>query len=196
MLLDRKVFFVKEQVAFMKLTGTYEIYDAETNVQVGVAKEEPAFMIKYLRLLVSKLMLPNRINVYDTDNGHLVFYIQKPVSFLRSKVFVHDSNGDPIGYFKGKILTIGGGFTVYDSNDREVARIIGDWKGWNFKFITSNEKELGTITKKWAGIGKEFFTSADNYVISLNNTTEIGLEHHKLLLAAGLAVDTVYKEHK
>lgn len=195
MLLDRKVFFVKEQVQLMKLTGTYEIYDAETNVKVGIAKEEPATMVKFLRLLVSKLMLPNRINVYDTDDQSLVFYIQKPISFLRSKVFVYDGNGDQIGYFKGKILTIGGGFTVYDSNDREVARIIGDWKGWNFKFISWNKQEIGTITKKWAGIGKEFFTSADNYVIYLNDAAEIGLEHHKLLLAAGLAVDTVYKEH-
>ena len=169
---------------------------SDLNVQVGIAKEEPGTMIKLLRLLVSKLMLPNRINVYDTENQSLEFYIQKPLSILRSKVFIYNSSGDNIGYFKGKILTIGGGFVVYDSDDREVAEITGDWKGWNFRFIDSHGKEIGTVTKKWAGIGKEFFTSADNYVISLNAIAELGLEQHKLLLAAGLAIDTVYKEHK
>lgn len=196
MLLDKKTYFVKEQVELMKLAGTYDIYDAETNIQVGIAKEEPGTMIKFLRLLVNRSILPNRINVYDSENQSLVFYIQKPMSFLRSKVFVYNSNGDHIGYFKGKILTIGGGFFVYDSNEREVAEIIGDWKGWNFRFVNSQEKEIGTVTKKWAGIGKELFTSADNYVISLNDAAESESEHNKLLLAAGLAIDTVYKEHK
>ncbi len=45
---------------------------------------------------------------------------------------------------------------------------------------------------KWAGLGKELFTSADNYIISLNE--EHSPENAALLLAAGLAVDTVYKE--
>ncbi|WP_273225673.1 hypothetical protein [Geosporobacter ferrireducens] len=59
----------------------------------------------------------------------MVFYIQKPLSFLRSKVFVYNNDGNSIGYFKGNILTIGGGFFVYDSNEREIAEITGDWKG-------------------------------------------------------------------
>ena len=54
------------------------------------------------------------------------------------------------------------------------------------------ENEIGNITKKWAGIGKELFTSADNYIIALNH--EPAPEKAILLLAAGLAVDTVYKE--
>ena len=41
-------------------------------------------------------------------------------------------------------------------------------------------------------IGKELFTSADNYIISLNE--EPTPADAVLLLAAGLAVDTVYKE--
>lgn len=52
--------------------------------------------------------------------------------------------------------------------------------------------EIGTITKKWAGIGKELFTSADNYIISLSQESDPVLA--ALLLAAGLAVDTIYKE--
>ncbi|HOY10682.1 MAG TPA: phospholipid scramblase-related protein, partial [Candidatus Omnitrophota bacterium] len=64
--------------------------------------------------------------------------------------------------------------------------------GWHFRFLDKAENEIGTITKKWAGIGKEFFTSADNYIIALNHEPEP--QKAVLLLAAGLAVDIIYKE--
>jgi hypothetical protein len=66
------------------------------------------------------------------------------------------------------------------------------WKGWNFRFLDKSENEIGAITKKWAGIGKELFTSADNYMIALNQEPEPAKAI--LLLAAGLAVDVIYKE--
>jgi uncharacterized protein YxjI len=78
--------------------------------------------------------------------------------------------------------------------EQPVAEIKGDWKGWNFRFLTPDGVEIGTVTKKWAGIGKEFFTSADNYMISLNEGRTLRPESAPLLLAAGLAIDTVYKE--
>ena len=67
----------------------------------------------------------------------------------------------------------------------------GDWKGWNFRLLNKAERELGTITKKWAGIGKELFTSADNYIVAFRGSAPA---QAILLLAAGLAVDTIYKE--
>jgi uncharacterized protein YxjI len=62
---------------------------------------------------------------------------------------------------------------------------------WNFKFL-SGETELGIVTKKWAGFGKELFTSADNYIISINGAPNPTI--NLLLLASGLAIDTVLKE--
>jgi len=50
------------------------------------------------------------------------------------------------------------------------------------------------VTKKWAGFGKELFTSADNYVISLSDHAPKERNVAALLLAAGLAIDIVYKE--
>jgi hypothetical protein len=68
----------------------------------------------------------------------------------------------------------------------------GGLEGMELPFLDVSDKEIGTITKKWAGIKKELFTSADNYIISLNQ--EPNPEKAMLLLAAGLAVDTIYKE--
>ncbi|HOJ79188.1 MAG TPA: phospholipid scramblase-related protein [Bacillota bacterium] len=194
MLLDRKLFFIKEQVDFMKLAGTYDIFDPDTNQQIGVAKEEPGQLIKLLRLLINKLLLPTTVNVYDLETNAVVFSIKKPFSFLRSRVEVRSRDGEFLGYFKSKLITLGGGFWVYDATDRQVAEIKGDWKGWNFKLLSETGLELGTITKKWAGIAKEFFTSADNYVIALNENENLSQKETILLLAAGLAIDIVFKE--
>lgn len=196
MLLDKKVYFIKEHVGFMKLAGVYDILDPETNSEIGCAKEEPGGFIKFLRLFLSKVLLPNLVKVYDSESEEALFYIKKPVSFIKSKVSIFNNNDEFVGYFKSKVFTLGGGFYVYDHNDQVVAEIKGNWKGWNFKFLSAQGKEIGTVTKKWAGLGKELFTTADNYVISINEEEEYGPEVSMLLLAAGLAVDIIYKEHK
>lgn len=194
MLLDRRLFFVKERVAVLKLTDTYDIFDPQTNQQIGIAKDEPSGGIKFLRLLVNKQLLPTTVNVYEQDTGALCFSIRKPGFFFRPKVSVFNAGGVYLGYFKGKILTIGGGFWIFDPQNQQVAEIKGDWKGWNFRFLAPDGRELGQVTKKWAGIGKELFTSADSYIISLSEMHGGMANLSLLLLAAGLAIDTVYKE--
>jgi uncharacterized protein YxjI len=81
---------------------------------------------------------------------------------------------------------------VFNHADAQVAEVKGDWKGWNFKYLDAAGKEIGTVTKKWAGLGKELFTSADNYVINVADGQSA--DFMALLLAAGIAIDTVYKE--
>lgn len=194
-MLTRNTFLVKERISALKLTDTYEVFDIETQQPIGVARDEPASWAKWLRLLVKKQMLPTTVNIYDGDQGEPRFSIRKPFTFIRAKVSVVDNNGSELGYFKAKIFSLGGGFFVYDTRDQQIAEVKGDWKGWNFKFIGPGGRELGTVTKKWAGIGKEMFTSADNYVISLSPGIAASESVKMLLVACGLAIDIVFKEH-
>lgn len=196
MLFDTKVFLIKEQAALMKLAGTYDIYDPVTGALIGAAKEEPGGLIKFLRLFINKLMLPNKINVYDHEGQSIAFSIQKPFTLFRSKISVFNQSGDNLGFFQSKVFTIGGGFWVFDPSENKVAEVKGDWKGWNFQFIGADGQVIGSITKKWAGAMKELFTSADNYVVSLEEAQELEPNRVALLLAAGLAIDTVFKEGK
>jgi len=194
-MLHLKTYLIKEHAAIMKLHDTYDIFDAETGKKVGVAKETISTFATLLRLFVNKQMIPTTVIVTDSDD-EVVFSIHRPFSLFRARVNIMTADGKHLGYFKSKILSIGGGFYVYDHNDRQFAEVKGDWKGWNFKFITSDGAELGTVSKKWAGFAKELFTSADNYVIALNDNVEQTEEGNMLLLAAGLAVDIIYKEGK
>jgi uncharacterized protein YxjI len=195
-MLDRKTFFIRERVGLLKLSDTYDILDPETQGQIGIAKEKPGTLVHVLRLLLDKQMLPTKVFVYEGDNPEdqqrLVFSIRRGFTLLRSRIDIVDRNGQVIGWFKSKLLSLGGTFYVFDAMGNEVAMVKGDWKGWNFQLLDGAEKEIGLVTKKWAGIGKELFTTADNYIISL--TQAANASSAILLLAAGLAIDIVYKE--
>ena len=193
-LLERTTFFIKERAGILKLTDTYDILDPSDGRTIGIAKEEPPTWAKYLRLVIKKHQLPTKVNIYESEGQPPVLSISRGFTLLRSKVNVITGDGHPLGYFKSKLFSIGGGFDVFDNQDQPVAEVKGDWKGWNFKFLTKTGREIGTVTKKWAGLGKELFTSADNYIISLSDLNGTSPAASALLLAAGLAIDVVFKE--
>ncbi|MDD3927607.1 MAG: phospholipid scramblase-related protein [bacterium] len=184
-------YFIKEHVSFMKLSDTYEIIDPASGNKVGHARESISAAMKLLRFFLGdyKMFMPTRVDVTDI-NDTVLFSIKKNWLW---KVSVLDRNGNQIGCFAKKRLAFGNFFDIFDGGGSKIGTVKGDWKGWNFKIIGENDGEMGTITKKWAGIGKELFTSADNYMISINDDRP-DLERSMVLLAAGLAIDTVYKE--
>jgi hypothetical protein len=195
-LLERRSFFIRERVAILKLTDTYDILDPITQQVIGIAKEEPAAWAKWLRLAVKKGQLPTRVNVYENENEPPVLSIYRGFTLFRSKVRVTAGDGASLGYFKSKFFSLGGGFNVFDDRDQQVAQVKGNWKGWDFQFLTQQGREIGKVTKKWAGFGKELFTSADNYIITINEDAGASQAAAALLLAAGLAIDVVFKEHE
>lgn len=188
-------FVVREHVGMLKLTDTYDVLDAATQDLIAVAREKPGGFILFLRFLINKQLLPTRVEIREGgEEGPLLFTITRGMTFLRSKVRVLDDKGVEIGYFKSKLFSFGGGFYVYDTSDKQVAEVKGDWKGWNFTFKGPGGEELGLVTKQWAGIAKELFTSADTYMVSLTGARGGGPVAKILLLAAALAVDVVFKE--
>jgi len=194
MLLKRNEWFIREHIAVLKLTDTYDIIDPASGAMLGIAREEPPAWAKYMRLLLSKKLMPSIVNIYPGEGVPPIMTIHRGVAWWSTKVSVRRANGTEIGYLKSKVFSLGGGFYVFDSMGRQVAEIRGDWKGWNFRFIGSDGSTLGTVSKKWAGIGKELFTTADNYMIALNASAPSGEDPRALLLAAGLAIDLVFKE--
>jgi uncharacterized protein YxjI len=192
-MLDRKTYVVKERVGFMKLASTYDLLDPQSGQPIGIAKEEPPGAVKYLRLLVNNRWLPTVVNVYERETDPPVLAIRRGVALFRPKVHVWATDRQ-IGYFQAKVLSIGPSFRIFDMQDREIGSVKGDWKGWNFQLLGPSGEELGRVTKKWAGLGKELFTTADTYVINIADAAAGRREVAQLLLAAGLAIDTVFKE--
>lgn len=192
-MLDRKTYVVKERAGVLKLTDTYDILDPDSGRQLGIAREEPPGIVKYLRLLGNNKFFPTAVNVYEREGEPPVLTIRRGVALFRPKVHVVTPERE-IGYFRAKVLSIGPSFRIFDMQDNEIGSVKGDWKGWNFQLLGPGGEELGRVTKKWAGLAKELFTTADTYVIALSDAAAGGPEVAQLLLAAGLAIDTVFKE--
>lgn len=174
----------------LKLTDTYDLLDPDTKEVIGQVRENVSGLIKVLRLLISKSLMPTRIEVKEGADTAPVLVIKRGVTLLRARVEVLDAQGRNLGYMKSKILSLGGGFHVFSPDDRRVAEVRGDWKGWNFKIVDTGGVEIGVVTKKWGGLGRELFTSADNYIIEVRD----GAATNALVLAAALAIDLVFKE--
>lgn len=186
-------YLIREHVGMLKLTDTYDILDGGTGQQLAVAKEKKGWLNSIAGLFMNKRNLPTRVDVHEGADisGPIAFSITRGFSFFRPTVKVLAGDGSLIGSFKSRLLTLGGKFGVYDASGNEVAMVKGNWVGWDFRFIASNGTELGVVSKKWSGIAKELFTTADNYVVAVHNPDPAAAT---LLLAAGLAIDTVYKE--
>lgn len=192
-LFDRNTYVVKERVGFMKLVSTYDLLDPQTGAAIGVAIEEPPGLIKYLRLMMNNKWLPTEVKVYEREGLPPVLTIHRGVAIFRPRVYVR-AGGATIGFFKARVLSIGPSFRIFDASEHEIGLVKGDWKGWNFQLLGPSGEELGRVTKKWAGLAKEFFTTADTYVIDLAPSGAGRRDVAQLLLAAGLAIDTVFKE--
>lgn len=192
-LFDRNTWIVKERPGVMKLVDTYDLLDAQTGQPIGIAQEEPPGIIRYLRLVMNNRWLPTVVNVYERQNEPPVLSIHRGVALFRPKVTV-STNQQQIGYFIRKVISLGPSFRIFDNQDREVGMVKGDWKGWNFQLLGPSGEELGRVAKKWAGLALELFTTADTYAITLAPAATGRRDVAQLLLAAGLAIDTVFKE--
>ena len=192
---DKKTLLIKERVGFLRFVDTFDIYDPVTGAQVGIAREKVSIAMKLLRLLVNKRLLPTRVEVRERDDAPVLMTLRRGIALLHARVTVRDAADMEVGLLKSKFFSIGGGFHILDAQEQPIAEVKGDWKGWNFRFLAPDGSELGKVTKKWAGLGKELLTSADNYIIALTDGRQLPRNAAMLLLAAGLAIDTVYKEH-
>jgi uncharacterized protein YxjI len=195
-MLNKTQYFIREHVGLLKLHDVYDIIDPVSNKTIGLAEEEPGLVVQLLRVATEKRNLPTRIFVRELKQGNVepgcVFSIHRGFTLLRARISVRDGEGREIGWFRRKLLTLGDSFDVFNAQGVQVARVKGDIVGWNFHFLDASDREVGTITKKWAGLGKELFTTADNYMIALNGPQSP--DNARLLLAAGLSIDIVFKE--
>lgn len=194
-LLNYNTLLVKEKAGLFKAAREYEFFDEQGN-KVGEAKEESGNIFKKFLKAFTNLndFMGFTINFYDV-NGQKVITIKRGFTLLFSKILVEDGNGILLGKFQQKFALLKFNFLVFDKSEAQIANLIGDWKGWDFKIVDSNNKEMAHINKKWAGLAKELFTSADNYVVNLNVAAS-DIEKRKILIAAAISIDMALKNKK
>lgn len=194
-MLERNRFVVREHVKFLTDRNTYDILDADTGEPLGTAHEQIGLTKRLLRWFVSKALLATRVEVREKPDDSLVFTIRRGAYVFRSRVEVLDSHGELVGWFRSKVLTISGGFHVYDRAGNHFAEVKGRLLGFDYRFVTPDGRvELGRVSKQWGGLAKELFTSADTYGVEVGEELNEQPLAKMLILAAALAVDMIYKE--
>ena len=196
-MLECNTFAITEHKKIFSSVQSYEIKNGENGEPVGAATENISGLTQALRWVMSKQLLPTLVEVREKPDDSLVFTLRRGWYLFRSRVEVRDAQGQLIGTFKSKFLTISGGFHVYDKDDNYFANVKGKMFGFNYKFLTEDGKvELGEVSKKLgglAGLAKEMFFSADKYYLKVNPELAEQPLAKMLLLAATLAVDIIYK---
>lgn len=194
MLLDRKVFLLKRKGgSFLKPEREYAIIDPETNEQLGTAREEPEGLLKHLRVVFKRALLPNQVNIYDA--GELVCRIK--IAPLCSKAFVFDRHGKLLGSLKSKFFS-GCFFHMLDAAEREIGQLKGLLKLWNFVLLSPHGREIGMVTKDWDGEGaEELKKNPQSFVVAVEDPNAHSLQViSALLLTAGVMMDQVLSGKK
>jgi uncharacterized protein YxjI len=194
MLLQHKTVLVKERAKLAKLTNVYDLIDPESGQTIGVAREEPSSLVKWARLFMKDMKLPTTINVYEGEGSAPVLSLKQGFAFVAPRVEI-TAGERSVGSFQAKALTLAGAFRTYDPQGTENGKVEGDWKGWNFAMTSSNGEELGKITKNWAGVGRGLL-GADTFVVASSDSAAGRPDNSALLLAAGLAIELVFKKRK
>ncbi len=195
-MLEPNTYLVKEQVKMFASHMTYDIFDGDSEAKepIAIAEENIGFMTKMLRWFISKQLMPTRVEIREKPDNSLVFSISRGFYIFRSRVEVHDAQGALVGYFKSKLVSLSGGFYIYDKNDQQFAELKGNLWGFNYRIVTPDGSvELGHVSKKWGGIAKELFTSADTYVVEISHDLKEQPIAKMLVLAGALATDMIFK---
>jgi uncharacterized protein YxjI len=198
-MLDLQTYLVREHIGVLKLHEAYDVLDPATGAVVATAIEDASAFRQLLKLVIPKTLLPFAVVLREAGagpegEGKPILTIRRGFTLLRSRVTVQRPDGQVLGSFHQRLLSIGGRFDIHDGKDVKVAELQGNLIGWNFEFKGTDGKSLGTVTRQWGGMGKELFTSADNYVVALQpHVDRVGMG--PLLLAAALCIDMVLKEH-
>jgi len=192
-ILNRNLFFIKEHVGIFKAANNFDILDPGSQEIIMHCREEKlGFFTKMLRFTDYKRMTPFNVEI-KTPSGAKVLTVKRGISIILSTVEVFDENDVLVGSFKQKLFSIGGKFSVLDSNENVLCKLQGKWTSWDFKFANENN-EFGHVSKKWAGLGKEMFTTADNYMLEINESVPKDDPLRTLILGAVICIDMVLKE--
>ena len=191
--LTGNTYLVKEHVGMFKAANNYDIYDPSTG-QIVMECREPnlGFLTKMLRFTDYKRFTPFDIEV-RTPAGELVVGVQRGIAIFRSTVQANGPQGQLLGTFRQRLMSVGGRFDVLDNTEQVVCTLQGKWTSWEFTFM-SGQTQLAKVTKKWAGLGKELFTTADTYALEIAPAVPADSAVRPLILAAVMCIDMVLKE--
>lgn len=187
-------YFIDEKVNFFRFANAYKIYN-ENGDQLGQVEQKLSLGAKILRFLINKSILPYKFDIVNV-NGTVEATVQRGWTFWMTKTNILDASGNLVGKVRQKFAFLNATFIIETTEGQEIARIVGDWKAWNFVITDNTGTEIGSITKKWNGVMKEVFTSADKYIVDLIPAYNNDSTQKMIVLTTAITIDMVLKDGK
>jgi uncharacterized protein YxjI len=191
-LFTEPVLVVNQKAKIIEVNNEYAVFD-QHGTQLGAVRQVgQSAAKKVLRVLTSvDQFMTHKLQVVDMS-GNVLLALTRPAKLVKSKVIIHDGNGNELGAVVqqnaiGKIrFSLEAGGNTYGSINAE------NWRAWNFNIQDHTGTEVARITKTWEGLAKTMFTTADNYVVQIHRPLEDPLR--SLVVASALCVDTALKQ--
>ena len=184
MLLDHYKFVVKSQSKAFSSKKSFQILDEEGQA-LGIATDTTGFF--------PSLFGSTTIEVRDASNDRPLFTVSRS-GWLFKKDQVVDAEGRVVGRFKGKMLSLSGGYDVYDHSGKHIAEIQGSMLKADYKFLTPDKKTMGSVSRTWGGLAKSLFTGNDTYGVQIEPQFAEDATAKMVMLGAALAVESIFKK--
>ena len=192
-LFTEPVLVVNQKAKLIEINNEYAVFD-QTGRQIGAVRQVGQSGLKKAMRVFGSVdqFMTHKLQVVD-HSGAVVLALTRPGKVLKSKVFIEDGTGRPLGLVQqlnaiGKIR-----FGLETPDGQTVGSINAEnWRAWNFSVQDATGNEVARITKTWEGIAKTAFTTADNYVVQIHRPLQEPLR--SLVVASSLAVDTALKQ--
>lgn len=186
MLLDRAKFVVKSKSKTFSSKKDFEIVDPDSGQAVATAKDTTGFL--------PSMFGSANIEVRDLSNNALVFSVNRS-GWLFKKDHVLDSQGQVVGRYKAKMLSLSGGFHVYDKEGKHLAEIQGKMLKAEYKFVTPDRStEMGSVSRTWGGLAKSLLSGSDSYGVQITPKYAGDNNAKMLILGAAIAVESIFKK--
>ena len=193
-------YVIDEKVSAFKFTNAYKVFDAEGQLIGSVEQQGVSTGQKAARLLFGnniKSMFAFTLDIKDAQ-GNVAASIQRDGAssgLMNMRTMrIMDAAGNQVGALQFVFSWVTPKMDILDAAGQVIARIAGDWKGWNFSITDTAGREIGSVNKKWNGAMKEMFTTADKYRVSIDPQA-VGV-HRVAIIAAAVTIDMVLKESK
>jgi uncharacterized protein YxjI len=186
MLLDHIKFIVKSQSKALSSKKSYQILD-EDGQALGTAQDTTAFFPSLFGLAT--------IEVRDSSKDRPLFTVTRS-GWLLKKDQVLDAEGRVVGRFKEKMLSLSGGYHVYDHSGKHIAEIQGSLLKADYKFLTPEKKAMGSVSRTWGGLAKSLFTGNDTYGVQVEPQFAEDATAKMVMLGATIAVESIFKKKK
>ncbi len=160
----------------------WDVLDPDTDRQVGVIRGKKITWKEALRYRWGPL------EGRTVPDGALVFTLRKPFRLGRSRLETLNAAGELVGYFQPKIISVNGGFWVYDGRDRIIGEVRGDWSQYEFQFLTPEGQELGRVSRKLVGLARSLLYHERDYAVTVSDQAAERPEVKLLLWSTALAV--------